>query len=111
VAAAKAALNGDPSELERLLVGRRIWVVVNPREGEKGAAFAYDCIVLSFNKFLPAGPVGDGEPHSKDDVRKKHLVKIWTDPGGTRVLTVGSIRMRDPGKTGEIKREVAATPA
>jgi hypothetical protein len=32
------------------------------------------------------------------ETRKKHLVKLWTDPGGTRVLSVGSIRLKDPGR-------------
>lgn len=83
-------------------MGRRIWVVIDK---ESSYPFAYDCRVLSFNKFLPAGPVGDGEPSAHNGTRTKHLVKLWTDPGGTRVLTVGSIRLKDPSKTGEIKRQ------
>lgn len=77
-------------------MGRRIWVVIQPYERpnpETGGTWkhggnVYDCRVLSFQKFLPA----DGEK------RKKHLVQVWTDPGGTRVLTVGSIRLKDPGR-------------
>lgn len=82
-------------------MGRRIWVV-NTYDGNTNV---YDCRVLSFSKFLPAGPVGEGEPNSKGGIRTKHLVKLWTDPGGTRVLTVGSIRLKDPGRvTGAIQR-------
>jgi hypothetical protein len=80
-----------------LLVGRRIWVIV-PGIDEGITDFFYDCRVLSFGKFLPAGPVGDGEPSAHQGIRKKHLVKLWTDPGGTRVLSVGSIRLKDPGR-------------
>lgn len=58
----------------------------------------YDVRVLSLQKFLPAGPVGEGEPHARGSERKKHMVKLWTDPGGTRVLTVGAIRLKDPGR-------------
>jgi hypothetical protein len=90
-----------------LLVGRRIWVVVP--EGDGIGAHWYWCRVLSFVKFLPAGKIGEHEPKSRDGVRKKHLVKLWTDPGGTRVLTVGSLRLKDPAKTGEVSRAARQT--
>jgi hypothetical protein len=64
----------------------------------RGTEHVYQCRVLSFSKFLPAGPVNEGDPASRNGVRKKHLIKLWTDPGGTRVLTVGSIRLKDPGR-------------
>jgi hypothetical protein len=83
-------------------VGRRIWVVVPAFEGSP--AHAYDCRVLSLKAFLPAGPVGEGEPNAYEGIRRKHLLKLWTDPGGNRVLTVGSIRLHDPMRTGEITR-------
>lgn len=97
MAAAKVALEtGDPSELERILVGRRIWVETEDlaRKDDNGhpytiKAHCYDVRVLSFHQFLPA----DRAAH-----REKHLVQLWTDPGGMRVLSVGSIRFQDPGK-------------
>lgn len=60
--------------------------------------FAYDCRVLKFRKFLAADPPG---PKQR---RKKHLVQLYTDPGGMRTLSVGSIRLKDPRKTGEVQR-------
>lgn len=48
--------------------------------------------VLSFQQFLPADPPGP------DQKRKKHLVQLWTDPGGMRTLNVGCLRLKDPGK-------------
>jgi hypothetical protein len=52
------------------------------------APFNYDCRVLSFKKFMAADP----------PKRKKHLVQLWTDPGGMRTLSVGSLRLKDPNK-------------
>lgn len=55
--------------------------------------------VLSFKQFLPAnGQVG----------RKKHLVQIWTDPGGLRTLSVGSICLQNPTKVEAGRRAAAA---
>jgi hypothetical protein len=88
-----------------LLVGRRIWVAVPESEhgsAEAGGVFklpahTYDCRVLSFKTFLPA-----------DGLRKKHLVQLWTDPGGMRTLSVGSIRLKDPRRVAAgIAREAA----
>lgn len=75
-------------------MGRRIWVVVN----YDNIPHVYDCRVLSLQGFYPAGAINPGDPHSSGGHRVKHLVKLWTDPGGTRVLTVGSIRLKDPGR-------------
>lgn len=118
MAAVESALkSGDPLELERLLVGRRIWVVVPSREGSKVTQHVYDCRVLSFGGFYPAGPLNPGDPHSSGGHRTKHLVKLWTDPGGTRVLSVGSIHLKDPGRvSGALRRaaderEAAGNPA
>jgi hypothetical protein len=59
----------------------------------------YDIRVLSFKAFLPADPaVG----------RAKHLVQIWTDPGGMRTLSVGSIKLKDPKQSEAARRRHAA---
>jgi len=77
-------------------VGRRIWVNV-PRTEHDGFTViehSYDCRVLSFKQFIPADPsVG----------RKKHLVQLWTDPGGMRTLSVGSIKLKDPKRSAAAK--------
>jgi hypothetical protein len=86
--------SGDSQELERLLVGRRIWVHV-PRTQRDGGGegkytiteHVYDCRVLSFKQLIPADAAAG---------RKKHLVQLWTDPGGMRTLSVGSIKLKDP---------------
>lgn len=118
MAAAKSALqSGDHQELERLLVGRRIWVVTqdqdvpNPDTGgswRMAGQTAGPYHVLSFRKFLPAGDVQEGEPKARGGVRLKHLLDLTTDPGGRRVLSVGSIRLKDPGKVAAGKRAAAA---
>lgn len=86
-------------------MGRRIWVV-SPEtmhgagsETFKVPAHTYDCRVLSFKQFLPA---------DKEAGRVKHLVQLWTDPGGVRTLSVGSIRLKDPGKVAAGKKAAAA---
>lgn len=91
--------------LEQLLVGRRIWVVDFGMSGtnEDGSKWTlppsvYNCRVLKMKSFLGAGPVGEGDARSAGGVRKKHLVQLWTDPGGLRTLSVGSIRLKDPGR-------------
>lgn len=53
--------------------------------------------VLSFQRFLPADP----------PQRKKHMVQLWTDPGGMRTLNVGCIRLKDPGKVAAGKAAAA----
>ena len=80
-------------------MGRRLWVVV-PGGSLAGmnTTYSYDCRVLSFKQFLPA--TGN---------RKKHLVQIYTDPGGLRTLSVGSLRLKDPKRTGEISKSERKT--
>ena len=87
-------------------MGRRVWVDV-PRSTHNrgdGQSFevlphCYDIRVLSFKAFLPADPsVG----------RAKHLVQIWTDPGGMRTLSVGSIKLKDPKRLEAARRRHAA---
>jgi hypothetical protein len=56
----------------------------------------YDTRVISFNRFLPAGPVAENEPHASDSIRERDLVQVYTDPGGKRVLAVDEIRLKDP---------------
>lgn len=107
MAAAQSVLkSGDPSELEQFLVGRRIWVQI-PRSERMGAdghkytipEHLYDIRVLSFKGFFPADP-SEGRP--------KHLVQLWTDPGGMRTLSLGSIHLRDPNKVKAGKAAAAA---
>ena len=90
-AAREAILTGDLRELEELLVGRRIWID-HPKNENIGMPplVIGPYRVLSFKNFLTADPPG---PNQR---RKKHLVQVRTDPGGTRTLSVGSIRLRDP---------------
>lgn len=96
-------------------MGRRIWVI-NPGGKQKDLegneyfwpSSAYDCRVLSFKAFLGAGPVATDEPKSHNMVREKHLIQVWTDPGGLRTLTVGSIRLKDPRKV-KAGQDAAAT--
>jgi hypothetical protein len=47
----------------------------------------YDIRVLSFKQFIAADPKAG---------RQKHLVQVWTDPGGMRTLSVGSLKLKDP---------------
>lgn len=90
-------------------MGRRIWVAVPTTKHERkdGMSYTvlehcYDCRVLSFKAFLPADPsVG----------RKKHLVQLWTDPGGMRTLSVGSIQLKDPKRSEAAKKRHAAKAA
>jgi hypothetical protein len=79
--------------LRNLLVGRRIWVNT-ARLGLPETL--YDTRVLSFKRFLPAGPVAEKEPNSPDGIRSRPLIQIYTDPGGMRVLAVDEIRLKDP---------------
>jgi hypothetical protein len=81
-------------------VGRRIWVEVpaHTRDASFGSykmgEICFDVRVLSFNQFLEADPsVG----------REKHLVQLWTDPGGMRTLSVGSIKLKDPKRVAAAK--------
>lgn len=76
-----------------MLVGRRIWVN-SARRGLPESL--YDTRVLTFKRFLPAGPVAASEPNSVDGHRLKPLVQLYTDPGGMRVLAVDEIRLHDP---------------
>lgn len=64
-------------------MGRHIYIGV-PGDERGIQPHVYDCIVLSFKQFLPADP----------PERMKHLVQIWTDPGGMRTLSVGSIHYK-----------------
>jgi hypothetical protein len=75
-----------------------MWTVVGASPHGTSIPFAVGFRVLSFKAFLPADPPGP------DQKRKKHLVQLWTDPGGMRTLSVGSLRLKDPNKTGEVKR-------
>ena len=90
-------------------MGRRIWVDVPSTRHERGdgqsynvLAHVYDIRVLSFKAFLPADPsVG----------RAKHLVQLWTDPGGMRTLSVGSLRLKDPKRVAAAKARHAREAA
>jgi hypothetical protein len=73
-------------------VGHPVWVLVPPDERLRIGEQCYKVLVLNFKAFLPAGPTENGTE------RKKHLVQIWTDPGGLRTLSVGSLHMKDPRK-------------
>jgi hypothetical protein len=77
------------------LVGSRIWVN-NPASESNGfrhpANIHGPYRVMSFKSFFPADPPG---PEQR---RRKHLVQIYTDPGGMRTLSVGSICFHDPRK-------------
>jgi len=76
-------------------MGSRIWVEVKESVHtgrDDGVIYTiphhiYDCRVLGFKQFLPA---------NKQLNREKHLVQLYTDPGGMRTLSVGSIRFKDP---------------
>ena len=46
----------------------------------------YTTRLMGFKQYLPRGPLPEG------GVRKKDLVQVWTDPGGTRTLTLDSIK-------------------
>jgi hypothetical protein len=78
-------------------VGRRIWIENYEQKNldrETGReyvlpAHTYDCRVLSIKQLLPA---------DRSKGREKHLIQLWTDPGGMRTLSVGSIRLKDPGR-------------
>lgn len=73
-------------------MGHRIWVVYDV----DGIIFnTKEMIVLSIKQFLPADPPGS-IPFEDRSVRKKHLIQLWTNPGGCRTLTVGSIRLTKP---------------
>lgn len=77
-------------------MGRRIWVNI-PRTKHDGFTViehCYDVRVLSFQRFLPA---------DESLGRKKHLVQLWTDPGGMRTLSVGSIKLKDPKRSAAAK--------
>jgi hypothetical protein len=93
VAAAREAVQtGVPRELEKVLVGAKIWVD-SPDMGRGDHAFVHGPYrVLKFKDFFPADPPGVGQR------RARHLVQVWTDPGGLRTLSVGSIRFTDPRK-------------
>jgi hypothetical protein len=66
-------------------VGRRIWVYTPKSEHEDFTLpeSVYDVRVLKIKQFLP-----------QDERRKKHLIQLWTDPGGLRTLAVGSIKLK-----------------
>jgi len=96
VAATREVLrSGDPSELERALVGAKIWVFspAHVSGGFRTPEHVHGSYrVIGFKSFHAADPPGP------DQRRKKHLVQIFTDPGGCRTLSVGSIRFHDPRK-------------
>lgn len=52
--------------------------------------------VSRFKRFLPRGPVADGEAPSYDGIRETDLVQFWTDPGGLRTVAVADIHFKDP---------------
>ena len=104
-AVAETLRTGDPSALEKLLVGRQLWAVhpalERPNLDSGGmwhdpASISGPFRSLSLKQFLPA----EGD-------RKKHIVQLWCDPGGMRTLTVGSIRFKDPGRSAGAKRRAA----
>jgi hypothetical protein len=75
--------------------GRRIWVIVAFENLAPFVTGPYT--VVFFQKFLPAGR------YTIDDhliERKRSLIKVYTDPGGTRTLAAADIRFRDPGRIG-----------
>lgn len=80
-------------ELERMLVGHRIWVNTAASDMPD---LLYDVRVLRLMRFLPAGPVADSEPRSAFGIRHRDMLKIYTDPGGIRVVAVDEIRLKDP---------------
>jgi hypothetical protein len=77
-----------------MLVGRQIWLNT-AGSGDMGDLLI-DCRVLRFMRFLPAGPVASGEPKSAFGVRVKDLLKLYTDPGGMRVVAVDEILLKKP---------------
>lgn len=108
MAAAKTVIqSGDPSALERLLVGRNIWVVHPPSpERRLPGHVSGPHRILHFKRFLPAGrhevDSFNGDTHIVD--RKKHLVEVYADPPGQMTLSVGSIQLKDPGRAEGARR-------
>jgi hypothetical protein len=52
-------------------------------------------LVVNFMEFLPRG-ITEHDGHIVD--RKKSLIKVYTDPGGVRVLAAATIRFKDPSR-------------
>ena len=91
-----ATRSGDTHELERLLVGRRIWIIRDGRMGipEHVEGGQKGMIVTGFKSFLPVGPYQHPSGHVVD--RKEPLLQIYTNPPGLRTVTAGSIRIERP---------------
>lgn len=105
-----AVKSGDPERLSKALVGRPIWVVIPPapEKGFKSGHITGPHRVLHFKKFFPAGPVIDDQGKPTGSKREKHLVQIYADPPGNMTLSVGSIRLKDPGRVAAGKRAAEA---
>lgn len=55
--------------------------------------------VLSFKQFLPADLPGPNQG------RKKHLIQVWTNPGGLRTLSIGQISLKRPRRPNAVAPE------
>lgn len=92
------ARSGDPSEVERLLVGRKLWVL-NDLDGIRHFMGPYQ--VLSLKQVLPqgertlVGPFGDKTLVE----RKRSLVQVYADPGGMKTIAAADIWAKDPGRS------------
>jgi hypothetical protein len=75
---------------ETLGAGRRV-TILYPADGPKGTDLEFEVLSLGFKGFYAAGPVADGQPKSRNGVRERDLVQIWTDPGGLRTLALDDI--------------------
>jgi hypothetical protein len=82
--------------LEKILSpGRRIWHTVRMRDDGIGPFVVGPKIVVGQLKFFPAGAY-EKDGHLID--RKRSLIQIYTDPGGTQTLAVADIHLKDPRK-------------
>lgn len=81
-------------------MGRPIWRII-PADKDAGYVHTFATgphRVLSLQKWLPAGPIVDPVTDKVIGNREKHMVQLWCDPPGLMTLSVGSIRIKDPGR-------------
>lgn len=65
--------------------------------GEGNTPLVVDFLVTGIKQFLPAGPVAASDPPSRDAIRERHLIQLYTDRG-MRTVAVADLRNKAPRK-------------
>ena len=99
-------------ELDKVLVGRRIWIVHKERKELGMSQIIVDHVVAKLRRFLPAGPVAEADGERRIEtggIRPDHLIQFWSErvvdkKSGIEInaslvtAAVADIRLKDPGR-------------